>query len=141
MGVEIWIAILAALFGGGGIVGLVGSLILLPKLKAEARKLNTESDGMVVTRLYAEIDRLDRELGSVRTELASVKSASAERETELEKENKALRSKVARLEQRIQAMEKVLADVFKTAPNTPEFNDLLRRIDEAEAELKRERRR
>lgn len=104
MGVEFWIPVLSALIGGGG---LLGSLILLPKLRAEARKLNTESDGLVADRWLAEIHRIDEELDEVR------------------RENRRLRGENRRLTKRVAGLERIL----KLHPVTPEMQSLIDELD------------
>lgn len=104
MGVELWITLVSALVGGGG---LIGTLILLPKLKAEARKLNTESDGLVATRWLAEIHRIDKELDEVR------------------RENRCLRSENRRLSRRVAGLERILT----LHPVTPEMQSLIDELD------------
>jgi predicted nuclease with TOPRIM domain len=109
---EVWTIIGAA---SGALVTLVGALLMLPKIKAEARKTNAEASGFEWHNLYAEIKRLDGELAEVRTELASVKTTAATEKAGLEIENKALKSEVRRLKRRVSALE----DVFKIEPPTP----------------------
>ncbi len=136
MGVENWIALFSALLGGGG---LIGSLILLPKIRAEAKKLNAEADVLLIDRLQTEIARLSAKVTIQEQrilELEQRAAARADREEELERENRQLRAKVARLERRIMAMETVLADVFKVDSNTAGFTELLKKVDEAEARMK-----
>lgn len=130
MGVEFWIPLLSAIIGGGG---LVGSLLLLPKIRAEARKLNADASKTEWENLKAEVDRLTTKVDAQAKEIANLKQAAADEKAELERENRALRAKVSRLENRIKAMETVLHQVFKVDPNTEEFNDLIRQADEAEA--------
>lgn len=74
-------------------------------LEAEARKTNVEANGLLADRLWAEIERLDRELMAVRTELATVKMAAASEKAELETENKRLRGEVSRLKSRVSELE------------------------------------
>lgn len=49
-----------------------------PKAEAEARNLNVQADGKIITRLYAEIDRLDREVSELRDQLATERRECAE---------------------------------------------------------------
>lgn len=127
MGVELWITLVSALVGGGG---LIGSLILLPKIRAETRKLHVEADETIAARLTREIKRLDTELDEVRTQFATFRSLAAEREHDLERENKRLRGEVRRLTKRVDGLESIL----KLHPVTPEMQALLEELDRKTAE-------
>jgi hypothetical protein len=73
----------------GGAVGIVPALQWLwrrvardPKVAAEtrkidveARKLDVEADNLVITQLYAHIERLDREIGALRKQLSDERTA------------------------------------------------------------------
>lgn len=136
MGVEFWFTLVSALVGGGG---LIGSLILLPKLRAETRKINTEVDDMTITRLYAELDRLDREITKIR-DRARTRETELERDLEQErKEKRELAAKVKRLEARVRAMESVFQRAFKAERTSGEWSELLKQIDDAEAKMNRRR--
>lgn len=73
MGVELGAQLGAAALSGSALPYALGFLWRRlrkdPKAEAEARKLNAEADGMIVTRLYAEIERLDRELADLRNQM------------------------------------------------------------------------
>lgn len=127
MSVELWIMVISSVVGGGG---LLGSLILLPKIRAEARKLNVEADDSIIARLAREIKRLDTELDEVRTQFATFRSLAAEREHDLERENKRLRGEVRRLTKRVDGLESIL----KLHPVTPEMQELLEELDRKTAE-------
>lgn len=104
MGVELWVTLLSALIGGGG---LIGSLIVLPKIRAEARKLNAEAGEIEWRSLKAEIKRLDGELDEVR------------------RENRLLRGENRRLTRRVDGLESIL----KLQPPTPEMEQLIAELD------------
>jgi hypothetical protein len=95
-----WITLIGALIGGGG---FLGTLVLLPKLRAEARKLNVETDGLVADRWLTEIHRIDGELDQVR------------------RENKWLRGENRRLSRRVSGLE----DILRLHPPTPEMQTLI----------------
>jgi SMC interacting uncharacterized protein involved in chromosome segregation len=137
MDVASFLQLASILIGGGG---LIGSLILLPKIRAEARKINVQTDDLIILRLNAEIERLDRDMAELRANFAEAVMAASKREAELEKENRQLRGRVAELERRLRTMESALSSVFKVEPNTAEFNSLLDQASAAEARLKRGRR-
>lgn len=138
------VSILGILVGGGG---FLGTLILLPKVKAERRKLEAETDKLKaeakrlewqtlhdeILRLNGAVARQDKRI----KDLEKQDEARARRENELEAENASLRRRVDDLETKLQAMEHVFKRAFERAPdNTGEWNDLLRQVDEAEASLK-----
>lgn len=127
MGVELWLTLASALVGGGG---LIGTLIVLPKIRAEARKINVEADDSIIARLAREIKRLDTELDEVRTQFATFRSLAAERENDLERENKRLRGEVRRLTKRVDGLENIL----KLHPVTPEIQALIDELDRKTAE-------
>jgi regulator of replication initiation timing len=104
-----------------GAVGFVPGLQWLwrrvarnPKQEAEARKLNAEADDLLAVRLWAEIERLDRDLKEVRSELETVKAAAADEKTALETENKRLRLEVSFLRKRVEQLEEIIKT--KTTP-------------------------
>ena len=122
----------AELIIGSIATGIVASLVTLliarwqqPKVTAEARKLNVESDAMIVTRLYAEIERLDGEVRALRKQFSDATHAAAKREAELERENGSLRSLVRKLECRIKKME----DIFRVGPISPAMQEMLDELD------------
>lgn len=123
MGVELWIALASAMVGGGG---LIGSLLLLPKIRAEARKLNSEADDTIAARLTREIRRLDGELNEVREQFATFRTFSADREHDLERENKRLRGEVRRLTKRVDGLENILKLHGEV---TPEMQALIDELD------------
>lgn len=134
MGVELWVTLLSALIGGGG---LAGSLILLPKIRAERRKINAETARLdvetgdaMLARLAREIKRLDTELDEVRTQFATFRSLAAEREHDLERENKRLRGEVRRLTKRVDGLENIL----KLHPPSAEMQELIDELDRKTAE-------
>src|SRR5690242_13354388 len=108
MTVEQWASI-------GGALGVVPALQWLRrrlgkdlKADAEAHKINVETGDLIVTRLWAEIERLDRDLAAVRAELATVKETAADEKTTLEHENALLRGEVGRLTLRVEGLEGIL---------------------------------
>lgn len=123
MGVELWIALASAMVGGGG---LIGSLLLLPKIRAEARKLNSEADDTIAARLTREIRRLDGELNEVREQFATFRTFAADREHDLERENKRLRGEVRRLTKRVDGLENILKLHGEV---TPEMQALIDELD------------
>lgn len=127
MGAELWITLASALIGGGG---FLGTIIMLPKIRAETRKLNAETDGAIISRLAAEIKRLDSELNEVREQFAKFRTLAAERENDLERENKRLRGEVRRLTKRVDGLESIL----KLHPVTPEMQALIDELDRKTAE-------
>jgi hypothetical protein len=107
---------LAAVLVGGG--GFLGSLLLLPKIRAEANKLNAEAGVLLIPHLQREIKRLDAEIKTLRSEAKAEKN-------ELERENKRLRGEVRRLTRRVSGLESIL----KLHPVTPEMQRLLDELD------------
>lgn len=120
MGAEVWIGLISAISGG-----LISSLFLLPKLRAEARKLNREADGLLIDRLTQEIERLDREIEDLRSRFTAAAKAANERECALEKENKLLRAEIKRLRKRIEGLE----TIFKLHPIPPEMQAALAALE------------
>lgn len=118
MGLAEWAQLAGAALSGSSLPWLAGivrrRLLSDPKAQAEARKLNTETDGMIVTRLYAEIERIDRELNAVRSELETVKASAHDEKTQLETENKRLRFEVSALRRRVGQLEEIIKT--KTTP-------------------------
>lgn len=112
MGSE-WMIGLGGAFAGG-LTTLFGSILMWPKIRAEAHKTNVQSDDLMVTRLWAEIERLDLDLREVRQELANVKSAAADEKTLLETDNKRLRYQVDSLRKRVAQLEEIIKT--KTTP-------------------------
>lgn len=115
------------LFGalGGGILTLFGAVLMLPKIKAEARKLNVDADDKIVARLYREIDRLDKAQDELAADFQKFKETAADRESELERENRSLRTEVTRLKLRVQGLE----DILRVKPLTAEDKALLDELD------------
>ncbi len=149
---ELW-PIMSAAFGA--IVALIVAWLALPKVRAEARKMNAETDHkvraearkmdveadhIVVTGLYAEFERLSHdlmgvkaELAQVRVELAGVKvtaavdrTTAADEKALLERENRGLRTKVDRLTRRVRGLENIL----RAHPITPETQALIDELDQ-----------
>jgi gas vesicle protein len=117
---------------GGGIVGalvaLVAALLALPKIRAEARKLNAEAGAIEWGALKSEVERLTETVkvqGQRIAELEQSAATRADREAELEKENKQLRTEVGRLKSRVKALEAI----FKVGPVTPEMQAALDKLD------------
>lgn len=99
------------------------------KAEAEARKLHAEADGFIADRLYAEIERLDRDLGELRSELATVRRAAESEKNHLEKENKGLRLEVSSLRRRVAQLE----EIIKTRTTPEDMRAQLARIDSTPA--------
>ncbi len=145
--------VLSAIFGA--IVALIVAWLALPKVRAEARKMNAETDHkvraearkmdveadqIVVTGLYAEFTRLSDDLKEVKAELAQVRvelsdvraaaaedrSTAADEKAVLERENRGLRAKVERLTKRVRGLEEIL----KLQPTTQEMQDLIDDLDQ-----------
>lgn len=114
MGAELWAALGAF---AAALVTLIGILVALRKTKAEARKLDAQAGRIEWQTLHDEILRLDGLTKALRAEMDALKIAAAEEKSELERENRTLRSKVARLEARIRAME----EIFRIGPIPPEM--------------------
>lgn len=95
------------------------------KATAEASKIKAEAADIIVTRLYKHIDRIDAELEEMRSRFAKLAKDSAAEKQVLERENKQLRSKVARLETRVSGLE----SIFKTHPISPEMQAELDKLD------------
>lgn len=95
------------------------------KASAEASKIKAEAADIIVTRLYKHIDRIDGELEEMRKRFDKLAKDSAAEKQTLERENKALRSKVARLETRVTGLE----SIFKTHPISPEMQAELDKLD------------
>lgn len=113
----------ATLFGA--ITTLIATLLMRPKISAEARRANAQAGQIEWQTLRDEIKRLDGELAEVRKQFASFKSNAADRETELEIENRRLRTEIQRLKIRVAGLEGIL----QVAPLTPEMQALLEEID------------
>jgi chromosome segregation ATPase len=104
---------LATIFAafGGSVVTLVGAVLMLPKVRAEARKINAEASGAEWRTLKQEIDRLQERVEAQDRRIAELEKLDderADREAGLEKENRQLRAKVKKLEGRIAGLEAVL---------------------------------
>lgn len=138
MGVAEWTQLAGAALSGSALPWLAAfvrrRLFTDPKAEAEARKLNTEADGLIVTRLYAEIERLDRDLSDLRTELLMVKRSAEDEKTHLETENKRLRMEVSSLRTRVGQLE----EIIKTR-TTPE--DMLAQLAEIDRKTAKRSRR
>ena len=106
MGGGLLVGVASALIGG--LVTLAGVLLALPKLKAEARKTEAEASRTEWLTLYDEIKRLDAMTRTLRRELDTLTVKSADRELELESENKRLKQEIARLKRRIEGLEGIL---------------------------------
>jgi gas vesicle protein len=115
----------------GAILTFAAALLLLPKIRAEARKLNAEAGATEWGTLRDEINRLQERVdaqGSRIAELEKLDGERADREAGLVKENRQLRQKVRKLETRIAGLE----SVFKIGPITPEMQaelDKLKDVD------------
>lgn len=120
---------------GGGVIGAIltfaAALLMLPKIRAEARKPNAEAAATEWGTLSGEINRLrekveaqDRRID----ELEKLDDERADREAGLKKENRLLKQKVRKLENRIKGLE----EVFKIGPITDEMQaeiDKLKDVD------------
>lgn len=96
-----------------------------PKARAEARKADAEADDKIVARLYREIERLDRSFDELAKEFAEFKREAVEEKHELEAENKHLRTEVTRLKLRVQGLE----DILRVKPLTEQDKALLNELD------------
>lgn len=115
----------------GAFVTLAGLFLALPKIRSEARKSNAEASSIEWHTLKNEIDRLQQRLSEQEQKIATLERADherADRERELERENRALKMKVGRLESRIRAME----NIFKVGPISPEMQAQLDELDRTE---------
>jgi uncharacterized coiled-coil DUF342 family protein len=119
----------------GGIAASVVALITfrwqLPKIRAEARKFDAEASRTEWQTLRDEIDRLTAKVTAQDSridELGKAAEARAERTSELEKENRTLRTEVGRLRNRIAKLEAV----FKIGPISPEMQAAIDRLKDVE---------
>lgn len=125
---ELWTFIGAVV---GAAATLIGVILALPKLRSEARKLNAEAGHLEWQTLRDEINRLQERLEKQDARIAELEKLDderADREAELVKENRQLRQKVKRLEDRIEGLEAI----FKIGPVTPEMQaelDKLKKIE------------
>lgn len=136
--------------GKGGLAQIIGALLsgsLLqvvfsflwrrlrrdPKSEAEARKINAEASHVEWGTLRDEIDRLTAAMkkaeasliaqGKQIKELEAAADKRVDREAELERENKQLRTEVGRLRLRVEELEEILK-----LPTTPD--DMKAQLDE-----------
>lgn len=118
---------MGTLIGGviGAIATLAATILMWPKINAEARRANAQASQVEWQTLRDEIRRLDGELADVRKEFSTFKESAADEKGELERENKSLRTEIRRLKIRVQGLE----EIFKIAPVTPEMQALLDEID------------
>jgi gas vesicle protein len=123
MSTELIVGLAGALVGG--LITLVGTILMLPKIRAEARKLNADADDKIVARLYREIDRLDVLFKELEAEFSSYKRVSADEKRKLENENRSLRTEVSRLRRRVEGLEAVI----KVGTITPDMQAMLDEID------------
>lgn len=106
----------------GGIITLVGVLLALPKIRAEARKLDAEASSIMWQTLRNEIDRLTQRIA----ELEKGDRERELREAGLEKENRQLRAHVKRLEGRVSELETIL----KIGPLPPDMQAALDKLND-----------
>ena len=126
-----------------GLVGVIvtallayaGHQLTLPKIRAEARKTDAEAIAMDWLRFQAEIERLENKISAQDEKIAAQDERIAEQERdrravaviadERERENKTLKLKLARLERRLAAIERL----FKVHPITPEMQADIDKLD------------
>lgn len=112
----------------GGLVTLACFIWQLPRIRAEARKLNAEASRTEWQTLRDELERLD---GKVRAQGAQISGLEAtaeqrmKREAVLKRENGQLRAQVKKLEGRVTGLEAV----FKIGPVTAEMQAALDRLN------------
>lgn len=117
---------------GGGFIGalvaLIVALLALPKIRAEARKLNADASRTEWQTLKDEIDRLNSTVRMQDKRIAELEESAklrADRATELERENKLLRREVGRLRLRVEGLESIL----RAGPVTDDMKALLAELD------------
>jgi hypothetical protein len=126
--VEIWSAIGAV---SGLIVGLGGWLIAYPKHRSEGRKFDAEAEHINWTTMRGEIDRLNAKLAKQDERIAELEKLDGERESreaDLLRENRQLRQKVKRLENRVAGLE----GVFKVGPIPPDMQAAIDKLKDVE---------
>lgn len=115
--------IIGVLAGGGAT--FAATFLMLPKIRAQAREANAKASRIEWQTLSDEIKRLDSELADVRSQFATFKTTAADEKSDLERDNKQLRTEIRRLKIRVEGLEEIL----KVAPITPEMQALLNEID------------
>lgn len=101
-----------------GLLWIGRRLMRDPKGQAETRKLNIEADGMIVDRLYAEIERLDREMTELRGQFSEAKETAAAALVLEQKENKRLKAEIMLLRLRVDGLERIIRMGPKTDEET-----------------------
>lgn len=130
MKLELWAAIWTAV--GvilAAIVAFIGNRWQLPKLSAEAKKARAEADAHDWTRFQAEIARLEAKIAAQDKKIEAMEKdrrAVAAIAEQREQENRALRNKLSKLEQRLSAIEAL----FKVHPITPELQAAIDKLDQ-----------
>lgn len=123
MGGGLLVGVASALVGG--LVTLIGIMLAMPRLRGEARKFEADAARTEWLTLYDEIKRLDAMTRTLRRELDTLTVKSADRELELESENKRLKQEIARLKRRIEGLEGIL----RVNPLPPDMQARLNELD------------
>jgi regulator of replication initiation timing len=100
------------------VVTFAGTLLYLPKVRAEARKTNAQAGQIEWGTLRDEIDRLRLRIETQDQRIAELEKLDGERidrEVELVKENRRLRYEVSSLRRRVGQLEEII-----TTRTTPE---------------------
>lgn len=88
MGSVEWGQLAGAALSGSALPWLAGfakrRLFKDPRTAAEARKINAEADSLIITRLCAEIERLDRDVNELRRQLADERNECDRRIAQME---------------------------------------------------------
>jgi hypothetical protein len=109
----------------GALVTIAGVIWQLPKIRAEARLANAEASQIEWQTLRDELSRLNDLVKGQAAKIRALERAKDNR-VELERENRGLKSKVARLELRVQALENIL----KIGPLPPDMQAALDQLDD-----------
>lgn len=130
MSVEIWTAVATGV--SGIIIGIGGWLIAYPKHRSEGRKFEAEAEHINWTTMRGEIDRLNTKLAKQDERIAELEKLDGERETreaDLLRENRQLRQKVRRLENRVIGLEGLLKIHHPVPPDLQAAIDRLKDVE------------
>lgn len=126
MSIELLVGAAGAVIGG--LVTLACFIWQLPRVRAEARKLNAEANQIEWGTLRDELARLADKVRAQGAQIAGLEETAEQRtkhEAQLKRENNQLRLQVKKLEGRVAGLEAV----FKIGPVAPEMQAALDRLN------------
>lgn len=123
MGTDLLIGIIGAVVGG--LVTLICFIWQLPKIRAEARKLNVEADNVQFDTLSKEIAWMKGKINAQARQIATLEK-EAQSSLSTKRENVRLRARVKKLEERCGRLEAI----FRIGPVSPEMQAALDKLDE-----------